>query len=64
MNPVLDALPPMIHLRAASHRAGRMRHLIEFALCELREPSSGSQGVLLRLAELMFVEVVRLHLRS
>ena len=64
LNPVLDALPPMIHLRAASHGAGRMRHLIEFALCELREPSSGSQGVLLRLAELMFVEVVRLHLET
>ncbi len=64
LNPVLDALPPMIHLRAASQGAGRMRHLIEFALCELREPSSGSQGVLLRLAELMFVEVVRLHLET
>jgi AraC-like DNA-binding protein len=62
LNPVLDALPTMIHLRMTSHGGGRMRHLIEFALCELREPSSGSQGVLLRVAELMFVEVVRLHL--
>ena len=62
LNPVLDALPAMIHLHAISHGADRVRHLIEFALCELREPSSGSQGVLLRLAELMFVEVVRLHL--
>ena len=52
----------MIHLRAAAHGADRMRHLIEFALSELRERSSGSQGVLLRLSELMFVEVVRLHL--
>jgi AraC-like DNA-binding protein len=64
LNPVLDALPGMIHLRATSAGADRMRHLIEFALCELREPSSGSQGVLLRLAELMFVEVVRLHLEA
>lgn len=64
LNPVLDALPAMIHLRGAGHGADRMRHLIDFALCELRQPSSGSQGVLLRVAELMFVEVVRLHLES
>lgn len=63
-NPVLEALPAMIHLRAAVDGPGRMHHLIEFALCELREPSSGSQGVLLRLAELMFVEVVRRHLET
>jgi AraC-like DNA-binding protein len=61
-NPVLDALPAMVHLRAAAPPADRMGHLIEFALCELREPSSGGRGVLLRLAELMFVEVVRRHL--
>jgi AraC-like DNA-binding protein len=63
-NPVLDALPRMIHLQATGLGADRMRHLIDFALCELRQPSSGSQGVLLRLAELMFVEVVRLHLET
>jgi len=63
-NPVLDALPAMIHLRAATRSTDRMRHLIEFALCELREPSSGGRGVLLRLAELMFVEVVRRHLET
>ena len=63
-NPVLDALPAMVHLRAATRSTDRMRHLIDFALCELREPSSGGRGVLLRLAELMFVEVVRRHLRN
>lgn len=63
-NPVLDALPAMVHLRAATRSTDRMRHLTEFALCELREPSSGGRGVLLRLAELMFVEVVRGHLET
>jgi AraC-like DNA-binding protein len=58
-NPVLAALPRVVHLRTASPSAARMRHLIEFAQCELREPASGGQAVLLRLAELMFVEVVR-----
>jgi len=63
-NPVLAALPRMIHLRTAMSSSDRMRHLIEFALCELRERSSGGQGVLLRLAELMFIEVVRRHLET
>lgn len=63
-NPVLDALPAMLHLRAATLPTDRLRHLIEFALCELREPSSGGQGVRLRLAELMFVEVVRRHVET
>jgi len=64
INPVLDALPPMIHLRAATEATDGMRHLIEFALCELRAPSSGGRCVLLRLAELMFVEVIRRHLET
>ena len=63
-NPVLAALPRMMHLRAASSSGDRMHHLIEFALCELRERSTGGQSVLLRLAELMFIEVVRRHLET
>ena len=63
-NPVLDALPEMVHLRAATRSTDRMQHLIEFALCELREPSPGGRGVLLRIAELMFVELVRCHLET
>ena len=63
-NPVLAALPTIIHLRAATQSSDPMRHLIEFALCELREPRSGSKDVLLRLAEVMFVEVVRRHLET
>lgn len=63
-NPVLMALPRMMHLHAPTAATDRMRHLIEFALCELRERSPGGRGVLLRLAELMFIEVVRRHLET
>lgn len=63
-NPVLDALPPMLHLRRAGAPADRLHHLIEFALCALREPASGQFGVQLRLAELMFVEVLQRHLAT
>lgn len=62
-NPVLAALPRWLHLRAGSAN-DRMRHLVDFALAELRQRSSGGRDVLLRLAELMFIEVVRRHLES
>jgi len=62
-NPALAALPRMVHLRASTGD-DRMRHLIEFALAELRQRASGGREVLLRLAELMFVELVRRHLAS
>lgn len=64
LNPILDALPPMLHVRATAQGGDRMRHLTGFALCELQQPSTGSQEVLLRLAELMFVEVIRQHLEN
>lgn len=63
-NPVLAALPPMIHLHSATSSPDRMHYLIEFALCELRERSTGGQAVLTRLAELMFIEVLRCHLQT
>lgn len=63
-NPVLAALPRLLHLRRPGARPGRMRPLIDFALRELRERSPGGQGVLRPLAELLFVEVVRQHLEA
>ena len=60
-NPILAALPRVIHLRHAT-RSERMSPLIEFAVAELRERRTGCRDVLLRLSELMFVEVVRCHL--
>lgn len=63
-NPVLAALPPLLHVRRAAAR-DRMTSLVAFALRTLREPrSAGSDGVLLRLAELLFVEVLRRHLAA
>jgi AraC-like DNA-binding protein len=63
-NPVLAALPPVTHLRPPAAGPDRLRHLVEFALAELRGRTAGSHGVLRRLAELMFVEVVRRHLET
>ncbi|HLS55433.1 MAG TPA: AraC family transcriptional regulator [Zeimonas sp.] len=63
-DPVLGALPSMIHMRRADRASDRMSHLIELALCELRERRQGGRGVLLRLSELMFIEVVRCFVES
>ncbi len=61
-NPILAALPRVIHLRRASSAIDHLGHLIQVALSELRAPRAGSREVLLRLSELMFVEVVRRYL--
>lgn len=63
-DPLLGALPPMIHLRRAAAANDRMGPLVELALRELRERRRGGHSVLLRLSELMFIEVVRCVVES
>lgn len=59
-NPALAALPRLVRLRPpADPAADRLQSLIDYTLAEAQRPSPGSQCVLLRLSELMFVEVVR-----
>jgi AraC-like DNA-binding protein len=64
-NPLLASLPALVHLRRPPGEVGdRLDPLIEFALAESRERRSGGQCVLLRLSELMFVEVVRRYVAA
>jgi len=58
-NPVLHALPRLLHLRETGD--GRLAPLVEFAVSETREPRPGARCALLRLSELLFVEAVRRH---
>jgi hypothetical protein len=59
-NPVLAALPPLVRLRPpADPTQDRLQSLIEYTLAEAQHPRAGGLCVLLRLAELMFVEAVR-----
>ena len=53
-----------MHLRAPGRSVDGLRYLVDFALVELRSRSPGGTDVLKRLAELMFVEVVRRHLET
>lgn len=59
-NPILDALPDLIVIR--SHEAGdRMQHLAKLMLIEVEGHEPGHAPVLNRLADTLFVMVVRHH---
>jgi AraC-like DNA-binding protein len=64
-NPILSALPRLLHLRRPEAvQEDRLRPLVELAVGEARTKRPGSRSVLLRIAELLFVEVVRRHVSS
>jgi AraC-like DNA-binding protein len=63
-NPVLQALPRLLRVRPANQSGDGLPHLISFAMHELRKQRSGGQVVKLRMAELMFVDVIRRHLET
>jgi AraC-like DNA-binding protein len=59
-NALLAALPPLVRLRAPADPArDRLQTLIDLTLGEAQRPRPGGHCVLVRLSELMFVEVVR-----
>jgi AraC-like DNA-binding protein len=63
-NPLLDSLPRLMrvgpHVSQGSN--GLLDQFIRFATAEMGNKRAGSQSILNRLSELMFVEVVRLHM--
>lgn len=62
-NPVLATLPPLLRIRLpAAGASDRLETLLGYAVAESQARSAGSQSVLLRIAELVFVEVLRAHL--
>jgi len=65
-NPVLEALPRMLCLRRqpGSRSDTRLSQLVDLTLAESQERQSGTRCALLRLSELLFIEVVRRHLES
>jgi len=61
-NPLLTALPSLLHVRRAFAAGDPLGRLIDFAIVESQERRAGGECVRLRLSELMFVEVVRRYL--
>ncbi|MBX2883814.1 MAG: AraC family transcriptional regulator [Granulosicoccus sp.] len=62
-NPLLASLPGMLRV-PAPEGDDPLSGLVDFALSESRESRGGERCLLLRLSEVMFVEVVRRYLRS
>jgi AraC-like DNA-binding protein len=63
-NPLLSTLPRIIHVRGGSDTDTVMRRLVDLALAESGTPKAGSDSVLSRISELLFIEVVRRHVAS
>ena len=62
-NPLLAALPRMLHVRdRPGSDDGWLSRFVHVALAESTEPRAGGATVLARLSELMFVELVRRHI--
>ena len=63
-NPVLTMLPALVRVRVHGDAGPRVHALLEFALAESKGARPGSRSVLLRIAELVFVEVLRSHVTT
>jgi AraC-like DNA-binding protein len=64
-NPLLEALPKM--LKAGDPRRndkGWLGQFIQFAVAEVAEKRAGSESVLTKLSELMFIDVVRNYIET
>jgi AraC-like DNA-binding protein len=61
-NPLLNALPRVIHLKHDPSDGGMVDSFVKLALAESVAERPGSQVVLQHLSELLFVEAVRRHL--
>jgi AraC-like DNA-binding protein len=65
-NPLLTALPKVIHLSAAASHAtsGWLGTLLNIAVKESGNARSGGENVLARLSELLFVEAIRRYIET
>jgi AraC-like DNA-binding protein len=61
-NPLLAALPRLLHLPGAAASGGWIEHFINVAVEEANRKRPGGEAVLERLSEMMFVDVVRRYL--
>ena len=61
-NPLLASLPRQLHMQAAAD--GWLAQFPQQVVAESRQGRAGSETMLTRMAELMFIEVVRRHLEQ
>ena len=63
-NPLLAALPRLLHMPGAAAMGGWIGHFINVAVEESNRKRPGGEAVLERLSEMMFVDVVRRYLEG
>jgi len=64
-NPLIEALPPMMHIRSSGATHGSwLREFTRFAVMEAGEKRMGGSSILSKLGELMFAELVRRYVES
>ena len=64
-NPLLAALPPLLHVKGQGRQPGdRLDRLVELTLEATESSLPGGEAVRLRLSELIFVEAIRRHLAA
>jgi AraC-like DNA-binding protein len=64
-NPLVEALPAVLHLRGSSYRENSgLAYFISAARAESERRRAGAEGVLARLGELLFVEAIRCHIET
>jgi len=62
---LLDGLPPLVQVDIRGSNAGAwLEASVRYALAEARSPRPGGEGVLAKLSELLFIEVLRLHINQ
>jgi AraC-like DNA-binding protein len=63
-NPLLAALPRLLHMPGAAEKSGWIAQFIQVAVLEANEKRPGGEAMLERLSEMMFVDVVRRYLEG
>lgn len=63
-NPLLSALPALVCVRKPADGRGWVTDMFRLALAEGGSKRAGTESVLAKLSELMFVEVIRRHIES
>lgn len=64
-NPVIGALPPMLHLDYRKQAAADwIRSMLNYAADEIAEGCTGSETVFAKISELLFVEAIRRYIET
>jgi len=61
-NPLLNALPRLFHARASTASQGWLANLLRTAVDETEDDKAGRETMLAKLAELLFVDILRKHI--